>query len=160
MSTSPAAAILVPGAGALARGEGLEATLLGILGPLADHLGIASAAVFVVSGDAAKLEIAAAFGLGDPTALATAVRNPAHPVARTAAERASAFDVRPMAAGGPALRSHLPLIIGDGANERLVGVLALAHDQPLGEEARWIVTGVADLAAVAIDRPEARLTAG
>jgi GAF domain-containing protein len=152
MPDNPAAAVLVSGAQALALGEALEPTLMALLAPLADHLGIASAAVFVVEGHGPDLRIGASIGLGDPAALAAAVRNPAHPVTRTAAERSTAFDVMPMAAGGPARRSHLPLIVGEHRSGTVIGVLALAHDQPLGEETRSIVGAVADLAAVAIAR--------
>ena len=144
--------ILRDGARALARGESLETTLLAILRPLADGLAIASAAVFAVTNPDGGLEIAAAIGLADPAALAAAVRNPNHPVTRAARERAAGFDVRPMAAGGPALRSHLPLVVGAGPGERVVGVLAVAHDQPTAGEAQAILEVVADLAAVAVDR--------
>jgi hypothetical protein len=103
--------------------------------------------VFAVSDRDGALEIVAAVGLGDPSALEAAVRNPVHPVSRTATERTAGFDVRPMAAGGPALRSHLPLIIGDDQGA-VVGVLALAHDVPTDGETRALLGAVADLAAV------------
>ena len=101
-------------------------------------------------GPDSHLEIAAAIGLGDPAALAAAVRDPAHPVTRTATERTAGFDVRPLAAGGPALRSHLPLIVGIGDQGVVVGVLAVAHDQPMDDEACATLEAVADLAAVTI----------
>ena len=112
-----------------------------------------AAAVFAL-GPEGGLDIVAAIGLGDPSALAAAVRNPAHPVTRTVSERAAAFDVRPMAAGGPALRSHLPLIVG-GDGGSLVGVLAVAHEEPTDKETRAILGAIADLAAVAIARTQA-----
>lgn len=150
MPGMPAVDILREGARALARGDALEPTLLAILGPLAERLGIASAAVFTVGGPAGALDIAASIGLGDPAALTAAVRNPAHPVTRTAVDGIAGFDVPPLAPGGPALRSHLPLIVGGGG--RLVGVLALAHDQSTDSEARIVLEAVADLAAVAVTR--------
>jgi GAF domain-containing protein len=154
-SRSPALQILHAGTRALTRDDGLERTLLGMLHPLADQLGIASAAVFTSDGPGGGLEIAASIGLRDPAALASAVRNPAHPVARTAAEGAIAFDVRPLAPGGPALRSHLPLTVVEDGHELLLGVLALAHDQPLDGDGRAIAEVVADLAAIAIERERA-----
>jgi GAF domain-containing protein len=150
MAGNPAFDVMRDAAQSLARDDALESTLLGMLQPLADRFGIGSAAVFAREGDG-DLRIVSAIGLGDPAALAAAVRNPAHPVARTATERAAAFDVRPMAAGGPALRSHLPLIVG-GDDGRLVGVLALAHDQPTDPDTRALAQAVADLAAVALAR--------
>lgn len=145
---------------ALARDDGLEPTLLAILRPLADRLDVASAAVFRVADAGGRLEIVAAIGLGDPATLAAAVRNPAHPVTRSAVERAAGFDVRPVAAGGPALRSHLPLIVGTAARDRVVGVLALAHDRPTDAEARAVLGAVADLVAVAIAREGPGSTGG
>jgi GAF domain-containing protein len=50
------------------------------------------------------------------------------------------------------LRSHLPLIVTRGGTETTVGVLALAHDDPINKSARPILEAVADLAAVAIER--------
>jgi GAF domain-containing protein len=142
--------LLRDGAHALARDAALEPTLLALLVPLADALGMASAAVFVVRRDG-SLELAAAIGLGDPAALATAVRNPQHPVARTATERTMGYDVQPTAPGGPALRSHLPLVVGDEPGV-VLGVLAVAHDRPTDASTRAILEAVADLAAVAIAR--------
>ena len=124
-----------------------------MLQPLADELGMGSAAVFAL-GPEGTLDIVAAIGLRDPSALAAAVRNPAHPVTRTAGERAAAFDVRPMAAGGPALRSHLPLIVGAEPGS-MVGVLAVAHEEPTEGDTRSILGAIADLAAVAIARSQA-----
>jgi GAF domain-containing protein len=155
MASTPAFDVLRAAARSLARRERLEPTLLGILQPLADRYAMASAAVFALDPDGG-LEILAAIGLGDPGALAAAVRNPAHPVTRTAADGVAGFDVRPMAAGGPALRSHVPLIVaGEGdATGRIQGVLALAHDQPTDNETRAVLEAVADLVAVAVARSE------
>ena len=136
MTSTAEVDVLRAAARSLARDSELEPALLGILQPLADRFGIASAAVFVVSSAGGALEIVAALGLGDRAALADAVRNPVHPVARTAKERAAGFDVRPMAAGGPALRSHLPLITGADGGGVVVGVLALAHDAPTNDDTR------------------------
>lgn len=156
MSSNPTLEVLRAAARALARDDGLESTLLALLHPVVDRLDVASAAVFTTGRQQAWLEIAASIGVGDPAALAAAVRNPAHPVARTAAQRTSTFDVEPMAPGGPALRGHLPLVIGAGSEEICVGVLALAYDQPIEAEDRSILTAVAELAAVAIERDRSR----
>lgn len=146
--------ILAAGARELAGGQGLEPALKALLDPLPDRLGVASAAVFVISPDG--LVIAAAIGLADPATLAAAVRNPDHPVARTLVHRSAAFDVLPMAAGGPKLRSHLPLVLGTDGRQEVVGVLALAHDRPLDDRLRLFAAAVADLAAVAVARDAER----
>ena len=60
-----------------------------------------------------------------------------HPIARTAQTGETAFDVTPVAAGGPALRSHIALV--DTASGRVIGVLALAHQLPLSSDQRQAV---------------------
>jgi GAF domain len=97
--------------------------------------GIESAAVFVLRPGSSELRLAAAAGVEGPPleGLKTAVRNPAHPIARTVVDGFATFDAVPMAPGGPALRSHLPLTHDDGT---VVGVLAVAHDQSLDAETR------------------------
>ena len=65
-------------------------------------------------------------------------RPPGHPVARTMHETMPTFDVLPTGPGGPALRSHLPLVVTRGGTDSVLGVLALAHDAPIdpGDAAR------------------------
>jgi hypothetical protein len=104
---------------------------------------VQSAAIFVV-GTAGALELAAAAGIdGAPLAgLVAAVQQAGHPVARAVHDPGPTFDVTPMNPGGPSLRSHLPLR-AEGEPSRTLGVLALAHDQPLGptEQARAVALG-------------------
>ncbi len=151
MTSSPALEILRTGARALASGTDPESTLVALLRVAADELGIDSAAVFVADRTG-SLGIVASIGVGDPAGLTAAVRNPGHPVARAALEGAAEFDVRPMAAGGPALRSHLPLAITGKDGQVTAGVLALAYDRPTDPEARSILEAVGDLIVVAIER--------
>jgi hypothetical protein len=112
--------------------------------------GVESAAIFV-AGASGGLELDASIGVVGPALerLVEAVRNPGHPIARTMADGVASFDVAPMAPGGPALRSHLPLQIGaaDPASRRVIGVLALAHDHPLDAEARASLQDLALAAA-------------
>ena len=61
-------------------------------------------------------------------------------------------DVRPMAPGGPALRSHVPLTVTRDGRTSVLGVLALAHEAPLGPDAVELLDAAADLAAVALER--------
>ena len=144
--------LLNDGARALAHGNDLDTTLRAILVALGDALDVGSSAVFAADPDG-SLSLVASTGLGEgaAAALADAVANPAHPVARTAADPVAAFDVLPMAPGGPALRSHVPLVVTRDGTETVLGVLALAHDRWLDGE-RAGIQAAADLAAVALER--------
>ena len=107
--------------------------------------GIASAAIFLapeaVSDDG--LALGGAAGISGPPldGLVAAVADPAHPIRRAMGDPEATFDVRPMNPGGPALRSHLPIRKPDGTT---LGVVAVAHDRPLGAEARAALTALAD----------------
>jgi GAF domain-containing protein len=114
-----------------------------------------SAAIFVIPLDSTELELAAAAGIEGPPLdrLAAAVRNPEHPIARTAADASASFDVTPTAPGGPALRSHLPLLAASAGMPVVVGVLAVAHEASLDAEARRTLGELAARAA-ALVRPD------
>jgi hypothetical protein len=112
--------------------------------------GVESAAIFVAS-PSGGLELGASIGVVGPALerLAEAVQDPGHPIARTMADGVASFDAVPMAPGGPALRSHIPLLIGaaDPASRRVIGVLAVAHDRQLDGEARDALLDIAAVAA-------------
>ena len=98
--------------------------------------GIESAAIFLVgAGTDGGLTLAGAAGIGGAAldGLVAAVGNPAHPIRRAVSDPEPTFDVTPMNPGGPRLRSHLPLRNAGGST---VGVLAVAHDAPLGSDER------------------------
>lgn len=154
MSDGAASEIVVAGARALAHTDGLEPGLRVLLGAVVEQLGIESAAIFVVSERPGRLELGATFGLGDPAiaGLVAAVGNPGHPIARTLAAPVPTFDVLPTAPGGPALRSHLPLIVTRDGSDVVLGVLALAHEGSIAPAMRPLVQAVADFAAVAVER--------
>ena len=153
-SAAPAFQVLLTGARALARADGLDASLRILLGAISEHVGVESAAIFVTGERQEGLELAASIGLGDAAAagLSAAVRSPTHPIARTFAAPRPVFDVRPTAPGGPALRSHLPLVVTRGGTDLVLGVLALAHERPIDAKVHPGLEAVADLAAVAIER--------
>jgi hypothetical protein len=154
MSETPATDVIVQGAHALARGHDRLVILEGLLSGIASATGAGSGAILIADGPTSELRIVASMGIDAETAaaLTAAVRNPAHAVARTFARAETGFDVLPGAPGGPALRSHAPLIVERDGSERVVGVLALAHDQPIEAGLRPIVLAVTDLAAVAVER--------
>ena len=112
--------------------------------------GVESAAIFV-AGASGALELGASIGVVGPALerLTEAVQNSDHPIARTMVDGVASFDVAPVAPGGPALRSHLPLPIGaaDPERRRVIGVLAVAHDRPLDAEARASLQDLALAAA-------------
>lgn len=113
---------------------------------------VESAVVFVVTLGSGSLELAAAAGIEGPAldGLVAAVRNPAHPVARTLSDDAPTFDVLPTNPGGPRLRSHLPLRVGGGEGAGTLGVLAVAHASPLDEAQRLRLIALAETATSAI----------
>jgi GAF domain-containing protein len=152
VSDTAAREILIAGARGLSRGDGLRPTLQAIVDSIGTNLEVESAALFVLKADG-RLEIAAWYALPDEavSGLVAAVANPGHPIARSVGDPGSSFDVLPTAPGGPALRSHLPLIVSRDGSDIVLGVLALAHDRPIDPEVRPIIQAAADLAAVAIE---------
>ena len=145
--------ILIAGARALAHADGLEPTLQVLLASLAEQLAVESAVIVIVTVEYDHLAIVASIGLGEAAiaGLAAAARDPGHPIARTVSTPVASFDVVPTRPGGPALRSHLPLIVTRDRSAVVLGVLALAHDRPIDMEMRPLVQAVADLGAVAIE---------
>jgi hypothetical protein len=101
--------------------------------------GSASAAIFLVDAAGVLSLVAAAGVAGAPLdALVKAVQSKDHPIARTVQTGESAFDVAPVAPGGPSLRSHIALV--DSASGRVTGVLALAHELPLSSDQRQAIS--------------------
>ena len=153
MSDDAAMEILIAGAHALAHVDSLGLSLQVLLDSIAEQSGVTSA-VIVIPGQEGAPEIAVTFGLDEAAAagLTEAMRRPTHPITRTFGEPTATFDVQPTVPGGPALRSHLPLIAKRGGRDRVLGVLALAHERPIEPGSRPILQAGADLAAVAIER--------
>ena len=153
VSSDAAREILVQGARALARDDPLRPSLDILLGVIAAQLDVESAVIVVVDGPK-QLRIIASAGLAEPAlaGLSDALRNPAHPIARTVGDPVPSFDVLPTNPGGPALRSHLPLTVTRGGSDTVLGVLALAHHRPLDAGSRRLLEATADLAAVAVER--------
>jgi GAF domain-containing protein len=149
-----ARAILLAAARSLAREDDLATGLQAILDATAEALGVASAAIVMRDRASGTLEIVASFGLDAAAAagLTEAMKRSTHPVTRTFEETSPTYDVAPTVPGGPALRSHLPLTVIRHGDATVLGVLALAHDDPIEPETRPIIEAAADLAAVAIER--------
>jgi hypothetical protein len=122
--------------------------------------GLASAVIFVVSPGSSDLALMAAAGVAGPALkkLTAEVRDPAHPIRTTLDDDGPTFDVRPVNPGGPALRSHLPLVASRDGRRVVVGVLAVAHEEGLSANIRKRLVRRADAAAEAIQstqRPSA-----
>ena len=115
---------------------------------------VASAVIFLLASGSTELRLAAAAGIaGEPLArLSAAVLNPAHPIARTLANATSSFDVPPTAPGGPALRSHIPLLVMGAGRRAAAGVLAVAHEDPLDPSSRRALVELADQVSASIER--------
>jgi GAF domain-containing protein len=153
MTTDRSREILVASAHALAHDDDLGSTLAAMLGAVARAFGVGSAAIVAKRGEGTGLEIVASFGLDERAAagLSEAIARPTHPIVRTFESPIATYDVAPVNPGGPALRSHLPLLVTRGGTKTVVGVLALAHEDSIQAEDRPILEAVADLAAVAIE---------
>jgi hypothetical protein len=117
-------------------------------------LGMASAAIFVVQRGSDGLVLTAAAGVEGPALerLIEAVRDPAHPISRSVRDDGPTFDLRPVNPGGPALRSHLPLVRQVDGRRDVVGVLAVAHEDALMADDRVELEKLAAAAAESIVR--------
>jgi hypothetical protein len=124
-----------------------------ILSDLAARLGIDSAVVVLPSGPSGDLAVSASVGLPDPAlnGLMAAMRDPGHPIARTFRDPVATWDVPPTRPGGPALRSHVALTNERGGAHSVVGVLALAYEEPLEAEARHDIERAATRIAETMD---------
>ena len=147
--------VLATGAEALAHAASLDVGLERLLRAAIEATGAERAVIFVQHPDRTELGVAASIGVdgADLERLASDVtKNEDHPIRRALAERAAAFDVEPIRPGGPALRSHVPLVVTRDDIDAPLGVLALAHAAPLDAPSRRLAVAVADLAAVAVER--------
>jgi hypothetical protein len=154
MTDDAATRILGGAARVLAHIDDGPASLEIVLGLIVSKLDVASAVVFAIPANGAGLALVAKVGLDDSSAraLASAVENPAHPIARTSTNAEVRFNVQPTAPGGPALRSHLPLVVTRGGTDRALGVLALAHSELIDSETQPILEASADLLAITLER--------
>jgi hypothetical protein len=116
--------------------------------------GVESAVIFSAPPGSTALELVAAAGIEGPAleGLAAAVRNPGHPISRTFRDETAAYDVEPTAPGGPALRSHLPMVAREDGRQRVTGVMAVAHQHGLDADARRALEGLTDTAASLVGR--------
>jgi GAF domain-containing protein len=154
VSDNAAREILTAGSRALARVDGLHASLKVILDAVAGQSDVESGVIVIEDAQRSGLQVAASFGLDERAAagLAEVIRRGEHPIAKAFGNPTPAFDFQPAAPGGPALRSHVPLTVTRGGTDSVLGILALAHERPIEPDSRLIIEAAADLAAVAIER--------
>jgi hypothetical protein len=143
--------VTTTGARAIPDSDGRDGILENLLRSIVDGRAVESGAIFAAD-PGGGLELMAAVGLGEPATagLVAAVRDPDHPIARTLGESEVTFDVLPTRPGGPALRSHLPLVVTRDGRQVVVGVMALAHEGPTAPEAREVIRSIAERAALEI----------
>jgi diguanylate cyclase (GGDEF)-like protein len=147
---------------AAAAGGTLDASLQAILDAGAAAFDPAMAAIFVQDPDRAGLALAASVGLPDPSRLEGEVGDPSHPFAQAAASRVATFERGAMTpAGDEFVGAYLPLVIASGGVEAVLGSLGMGWPAPraLDETEREVLTSLAALAAIAVDRTRLASTA-
>lgn len=147
----------LPAAIEAATGDDLDVALTAILDAGVAALRPASAAIFLEDPDRAGLQLVASAGLDDAAAaaLATDAQDPTHPFASVAASRTATFDQASTGPDGAAVvGSYLPLVIGVGGVEAVLGALGMIWRAPhdTAADARSVLTSLAALAAIATDR--------
>jgi len=175
LDPTDAAGSLAAAIRAIARSESLDVALDVILRGVADDLGATLALIVATDEDRSQRHVLRSLGLaeGDIATIESDAADPADPLAIAAAEQRV---VQTIAAGtggpgGPSAvmltdrlglaRLHaLPLVVGRGGIDHVVGVLAAGWtaEAPAAHGSPGLVDALADLAALEIDR--SRLAAG
>jgi len=162
-SSDPRAA-LTGAIDAVARSADLEAALDGVLAAASEALRPAIGAVLISDPDRPGLQLAASSGMDDAASarLARAVADPADPFTTAATTRVATFDREgAMADGSAFVGAYLPLVVWSAGVETSVGVIGFGWPAPrtLDGPERETLTGLASLAALAIDRARLASTA-
>lgn len=140
---------------AAATGVDLDATLGAILDAGVAGLGAAMGAVFLQDPDRSALELAASAGMDDTAGLVSEVSDPSHPFAQAVSTRNHTFDrVGVGADGREIVGAYLPLLLTRGGVEHTLGSIGLAWPapHPLDDDDRAVLTSLATLAALVVDR--------
>lgn len=154
---------LVDAIEAVATADDLEQALDGLL-TATEGLKPAMAAILVEDPDRPGLQVVASRGFDDAARdqLAADVADPAHPFTEAATGRTATFDREATAADGSSVvGAYLPLLVSTAGVEVALGSLGLTWPAPhgLGSTERRLLTAVAALAAVAVDRARLSSTA-
>ncbi len=152
---------LAASAAALAHGGDLDQMLTALLGAAAGATGAAMGAAFLQDPDRPGLELTASLGMSPEAdhTFEAAVNDATHPVAVAARELTISFGGSVPGGDGPkVVDALLPLVVRHDGVDMGVGIIVFAWPAPheFSDEDRSILTSIASLAAVAVDR--ARLT--
>jgi diguanylate cyclase (GGDEF)-like protein len=147
----------------VATAADLEAALDGVLAAAAG-LSPTMAAILVQDPDRPGLQVVATTGFDDAAKaqLVEDVADPAHPFAEAAAGRTATFEREAtMADGSVFVGAYLPLVVSTGGVDVALGSLGLGWPAPHEIRAadRRLLTALASLAAVAVDRARLSSTA-
>jgi diguanylate cyclase (GGDEF)-like protein len=140
---------------AAAAASDLDSGLDGILAAAVSGLEPALAAVFLADPDRPGLTLAASHGMPDPSALIADVARPGHPFAEAVEGRVALFDREAAGTSGePYVGAYVPLVVTSGGVESTLGAIGMAWAAPrtLSGEEREVVTAIASLCALAVDR--------
>jgi diguanylate cyclase (GGDEF)-like protein len=162
-SISDSLTALVEAIEAVATAADLEPALDAVLAA-ATGLSPTMAAVLVQDPDRPGLQVAASMGFDDAakTRLGEDAADPANPFSEAAAGRTASFDREAtMADGSIFVGAYLPLVVSRGGVDVGLGSLGLGWPapHPIDATARRLLTALASLAAVAVDRARLSSTA-
>jgi diguanylate cyclase (GGDEF)-like protein len=138
-----------------------DAALAAILEAGAQAVRPSLAAIVLSDPDRPGLSLAASHGLADPSSLIADLETPGHPFAEAAAGRTGVFDREAVGPAGASVGAYLPLLIVTGGVEQSLGALGMVWPAPhaVSAEEREVVTSLAALAALAVDRARLSSTA-
>jgi len=147
---------------AAASGGELDVVLQSIADAGAAGLGAAMAAVVLADPDRPGLTLVASIGMPDPMRFAADVADPSHPFVEVVAHRVASFDrVGTTSDGQPFVGAYLPLVVGSGGVEVVLGAIGFGWPAPreLDGDERAVLQDLAGLAAIAMDRARLASTA-
>lgn len=140
---------------AAASGAELDLVLQQIVDAGMAGFGASMAAVVLSDPDRPGLTVAASGGIPDPARFGAQVGDPSHPFAEVVASRQATFDRAATTADGrPFVGAYLPLVVGSGGVDVVLGALGLGWPAPheADDVERVGLTDLAGLAAIATDR--------
>ncbi len=142
-------------AAALARADGQDAALAGIVDAAQMALGVEVVTVFVQDAERAELQLAASRGLpeADLEPFAAAVTSGQHPIANVARSREPVWERESAPQAGSLVGADLPLAVRRGGVDVPIGVVSFGWPagHAIASTERTLASAFADLLAVAVD---------
>lgn len=157
-------AILAAAIAAVTQAGDLDTALAGLLASARTAVGPAMGAVLITDQDRAGMVLAASLGMDDgaDARLASESSDPANPFTTAARERVATFDREATTATGETFTgAYLPLLTVGGGVEASLGAIGFGWPglRALSPAERELLTGLAGLAALAVDRARLSSTA-